>query len=91
MDYSDIDFIHPLTTLPQRPHCAPQKCSTSHQEARLPINKMVTMQNPDKIWMLFIFWRRQMRRKRRGFFAKGNDVKIDFNLSIGEGLNSYWK
>lgn len=56
MDYSDICFIHSWKTLLQQPHCAPQKCSSTHREARLPISKMVTMQKPDKIWMLFILW-----------------------------------
>lgn len=69
MDYSDICFIHSSTTLLQQPHCAPQKCSSSHGEARLPINKMVTMQNPDKIWMLFILWKWQMGPKRWGGFT----------------------
>lgn len=62
MDYSDICFIHSLTSLLQQPQRAPQKCSSSHLEARLPINKMVTVQNPDKIWMLFISWTWQLRR-----------------------------
>lgn len=69
MDYSDICVIHSSTTLLQQPHCAPQKCSSSHREARLPINKMVTMQNPDKIWMLFILWKWQMERKQGGVFT----------------------
>lgn len=64
MDYSDICFIHSSMALLQQPQCAPQKCSSSHLEARLPINKMVTVQNPDKVWMQFISWTWQMGRKR---------------------------
>lgn len=69
MDYTDICFIHSSTTLLQQPHCAPQKCSSSHREARPPINKMVTMQNPDKIWMLFILWKWQMGGEWGGGFT----------------------
>lgn len=89
MDYSDICFIHSSTTLLQQPHCVPQKCSLSHREARLPINKMVTMQNPDKIWMLFILWKWQMGRTQGGALQlQGDDVKKHFNLSNRKGLNS---
>ena len=81
--HSLLNNVATTTTL------CPQKCSSSHREARLPINKMVTMQNPDKIWMLFILWKWQMRRKREGpLQLQGDDVKKDFNRSNRKGLNS---
>lgn len=80
----------PLNNVATTTKLCPSKMLLLSSRGQPTINKMVTMQIPDKIWMLFILWKWQKgKRVGRGLYNwEGDDVKKDFNLSQRKGLNS---